>query len=327
MERERGIGRLAAFVLGCAAIAALVVYAGAGSVLHTIAALRPSGLALITALHAPVLAAMGIAWWCIGRRAPGAAVGKFVAARFVRDAVSEVLPFSQLGGFALGVRALSLTGVSALCGGISMFADLVVEFVAKLPYALAGLMVLLALEPHSPLVSPLAAGLALAVIGLAGAVLLRHRLGDLLLDRAAGLARRWNRAVRMDEARGVAAQMFAVDGRLPSAFLIHVACWFFGAFETWITLRLMGVPATPAEALVIDSLVSALRTFAFMVPGAVGVQEGSYVLIAALFGIGPAAAMALSLARRARELLLGIPGLTTWQILEARAARAQEPAE
>ena len=325
MERTRRLGRLAAFVLGCAAIAVLVVHAGAGSVLRTVEALRPSGLALITALHAPVLAAMGLAWWCIGRRAPGATAGKFIAARFVRDAVAEVLPFSQLGGFALGVRALSLAGVTALRGGLSMFADLVAEFAAKLPYVLAGIVVLLALEPRSPLVAPLAAGLALAVCGLVAAIVLRRRLGSLLLDKAARLARR--RAAQFEDARQVAAQVFAIDGRLPSAFLIHVACWFFGAFETWITLRLMGVPVTIAEALVIDSLVSALRTFAFMVPGAVGVQEGSYILIAALFGIAPAAALALSLARRARELLLGIPGLTTWQVLEARAARSRAPAE
>jgi hypothetical protein len=39
------------------------------------------------------------------------------------------------------------------------------------------------------------------------------------------------------------------------------------------------------------------------------VQEGGYLLLAPLAGLPPDAALALSLAKRARELLLGVPGL------------------
>ena len=60
-----------------------------------------------------------------------------------------------------------------------------------------------------------------------------------------------------------------------------------------------------ARALVIDGVVSGLRTFVFMVPAAAGVQEASYVLACAAVGITPAAAVAASLARRARDLTLG----------------------
>jgi hypothetical protein len=51
--------------------------------------------------------------------------------------------------------------------------------------------------------------------------------------------------------------------------------------------------------------VAGLRTFVFMVPAAAGVQEASYVLACAVFGIAPAAAVAASFARRARDLTLG----------------------
>ena len=60
-----------------------------------------------------------------------------------------------------------------------------------------------------------------------------------------------------------------------------------------------------ARALVLDSVVAGLRTFVFMVPAAAGVQEASYVLACAVFGMSPAAAVAGSLARRARDLALG----------------------
>jgi hypothetical protein len=43
-----------------------------------------------------------------------------------------------------------------------------------------------------------------------------------------------------------------------------------------------------------------------MIPAAAGMQEVSYMLAAAVFGIPPAAAIAASFARRARDLALGV---------------------
>jgi hypothetical protein len=51
------------------------------------------------------------------------------------------------------------------------------------------------------------------------------------------------------------------------------------------------------------------------------VQEGGYLLLAPLAGLPPDAALALSLAKRARELLLGAPGLL-YLHLSSRAAAA-----
>ncbi len=70
--------------------------------------------------------------------------------------------------------------------------------------------------------------------------------------------------------------------------------------------------------IAIEALVYALRTIAFAVPSAIGVQEGGYVLIGAIFGLGPDAALALSLLKRARELALGLPALMVWQFLETQ---------
>jgi len=71
-----------------------------------------------------------------------------------------------------------------------------------------------------------------------------------------------------------------------------------------------------AEALVIESLLHAVRGAAFAVPGALGAQEGGLVLLCAMFGIPPEQAIALSLVKRAADLVLGVPGLLGWQMLE-----------
>jgi uncharacterized membrane protein YbhN (UPF0104 family) len=68
-------------------------------------------------------------------------------------------------------------------------------------------------------------------------------------------------------------------------------------------------PVSWFNALLLESLGQAIRGAAFAIPGALGVQEGGYLLLAPLAGLPPDTALALSLAKRAREMLLGIPGL------------------
>ena len=63
----------------------------------------------------------------------------------------------------------------------------------------------------------------------------------------------------------------------------------------------------------------------FFVPGALGVQEGGYLLICAMFGVSAPSALALSLIRRIRELALGVPGLLLWHRMEG-GRTAHKPA-
>jgi uncharacterized membrane protein YbhN (UPF0104 family) len=69
--------------------------------------------------------------------------------------------------------------------------------------------------------------------------------------------------------------------------------------------------------MILERATLAIRGAAFLVPGAVGVQEGGYILLGNLLGIPSEMALALSLVRRVRELALGIPGLITWHLIEA----------
>src|SRR5262249_22059905 len=62
-----------------------------------------------------------------------------------------------------------------------------------------------------------------------------------------------------------------------------------------------------------------------VVPGALGVQEGGYLALGRLLGFDPETSLALSLSKRARELLLGMPGLVAWQ-LDASRREAGLPA-
>ncbi len=70
--------------------------------------------------------------------------------------------------------------------------------------------------------------------------------------------------------------------------------------------------------MLLESLILAVRASAFFVPGALGVQEGAFVLLGAVIGLSPEVALALSLIKRFRELVIGVPALLVWQFAEGR---------
>ena len=85
------------------------------------------------------------------------------------------------------------------------------------------------------------------------------------------------------------------------SFVLHLGCWIGSAVEIWLALRIARAPLSFGAVLVIESLLHAIRSAAFLVPQAVGVQEGAYILIGAGFGLSPEMALALSLLKRARD--------------------------
>jgi uncharacterized membrane protein YbhN (UPF0104 family) len=85
-----------------------------------------------------------------------------------------------------------------------------------------------------------------------------------------------------------------------------------GCSETWFALRWLGHPVGFSDALVLESLTQAAKSVFFMVPSALGVQEAGLIGVGLLLGLGPDVALALSLAKRMREVLFGLPSLLAW---------------
>ena len=119
----------------------------------------------------------------------------------------------------------------------------------------------------------------------------------------------------LDEALG---RVYRSRGPLFLAALHHLTAWSLGAGEVMIAAWALGYHLDLGQSYVIESLAQAIRSAAFFVPGAVGVQEGGFVVLAGLFGVPPDAALSISLTKRVRELALGLPGLAAWQWLELR---------
>ena len=112
--------------------------------------------------------------------------------------------------------------------------------------------------------------------------------------------------------------LYRRPGRISASFLIHLAAWILAGAGTWVALQFIGHPLPLSQAIVIESLVFALRSAAFIVPWGAGIQEGGYVVVGAVFGLPPEAALAISLLKRARDLVLGVPAAAAWQLLEGQ---------
>jgi uncharacterized membrane protein YbhN (UPF0104 family) len=138
------------------------------------------------------------------------------------------------------------------------------------------------------------------------------------------LARRLNGffpGLSVDAVYGLHRELMRLHGdgsAVAKAASLHMLAWLLGTGETWLALTAMGRPTSLAEAFVIESLGMAARSAGFVVPGALGVQEAGFIVVCALFGISPDAAIALSMVKRARELTVGIPGLFAWQWSEGK---------
>ncbi len=321
---------LLAAIAGLALTTILVFVFGVSAVWQAIATLGWAGFTLITTIHLGLIGLMGLAWWLLGRGRQDARWPRFVWGRLIRDSASEALPLSQVGGFVLGARAATLAGVASAFAAASTVVDVSAELVGQLLYTLMGLALLAALQPSNALLLPVLGGLVV-MAGLAGGFYAMQARGAGFVE---ALGRRLaQQFLGRDIANlgSVKTEIQRVHARRAIVWLacfVHFFTWVLAGLETWLTLRLMGVHMALSAALIIDSLLYALRSAAFFVPNALGVQEGGLILLGGMFGVDADAALALSLLKRGRDLVIGVPALLTWQMLEGqRGLKAQRKAD
>ncbi|MBV9736419.1 MAG: flippase-like domain-containing protein [Acidisphaera sp.] len=281
------------------------------------------GFALLAVWQAVLFGVLGFAWHAV--LPSGTAPVRLAAwARMVRDAAGTCLPFSQMGAFLFGARALSLHGVSWTRAAASTVVDVTAEFLGQIGFAALGLAVLLGRVPDSALTRPLAAGLGLALAAAAGFVGAQLGAGRAFRLLARRIAAGWvhGAVLHVDALQSELAGLYRRGPRLALAVGLHGLAWIGTGAGTWIAYRLLGADIDLSVGLAVEGLTDALLGVAFLVPGYAGVQEAGYATIGAIFGLPPELSLGVSLLRRARDLALGVPILLSWQLLEARRVGA-----
>jgi len=190
---------------------------------------------------------------------------------------------------------------------------------AQLGYTAVGLALLFQLHPDANLIYPVAIGIAAGIVAILAFVLLQRRGAAFIERMSQRLAATWlpGTAARARPLQDALDAIYEHRGGLVTGFVLHMTGWFANALEAWLALHFMGVHLGIGPIIAIESLLYAIRSVAFAVPNAVGVQEGAYVMLGGLFGLPPDTALALSLMKRGRDLVIGIPALLAWQAMES----------
>jgi len=306
----RGLLGLAA---GCAGLAWIVAGAGVGAIGHALA--RGGGaLPAMALVHLGQLFLSALAWRT-GLGPPCLSRMKMFAVRWVREGVNALLPVAQIGGQVAGARLLAAAGMTQARAVAGTILDLTLEAASQLAFTILGVALLFNMRTDRHWLPWIAGGLVALALGVTGFVIAQRAGLMRLAERAAAmLARRWPAAGSWKLA-GLHAELMRLQRRhraLLIATVLHTIGWSLGAVEVWVALRWIGRDASIPDAFVIESLGMAARSVGFAVPGAVGVQEGGFVLVAGLLGIPATDALALSMLKRIREVLIGLPALVVY---------------
>ena len=302
----------------------LIGWFGFGRVIAGVRRVGVDDFALIVGWQLVLFVVLGLAWDAIVPPREGRRPWVFVWGRMVRDASANCLPFSQVGGFVFGTRAATLHGVTWSLATASTVVDVTAEFLAQLAFTGIGLAILLARAPGSSLAVPLEVGLGLAVMAGVALIWLQQGAAPLFAKLGQRIAGRWFTDAQ-DRVQVLQAELSLIYGhgwRLALGFTGHLMGWLGTGVAGWITYRALGVPIDFDDALAIEALLSAAAAAAFLVPVNAGVQEAGYAALGAIFGVPPELSLGVSLIRRARDLVVGVPILLLWQLVEVRRLRA-----
>jgi putative membrane protein len=326
--------------IGTALFIALLAWQGLGSVTGALAA-AGWGLVLVAAFHVVPLALDAAAIAVLFRKDEGVDQRDALLARWSGESVNSLLPAGQIGGPVAMVRQLNQRGMAMRDAAAAITVSTTLQAVAQIVFAVFGIVLFSAYAANgAPGDLGVAALIATAVLaGLIGLFYLAQRRG--LFGRVLRLAskvfgkRDWSSlATRADAVDAAVKSLYNQRGRVVASFAISLVGWLVGTVEVWLALRFLGHPVGWIDALLLESIGQAIRGAAFAIPGSLGVQEGGYLLLAPLVGLPPEAALALSLAKRAREILLGLPGLLylhfserSWQRRRAVSVPAVEIAD
>jgi putative membrane protein len=315
---------VAAWFVGFAALVGLMAWSGADLVVQAVASVGV-GVCLVVLVRVATVSVAGAGWWMLFSPSTRPPLRICVLLRIVREAANTLLPMAQVGGDLIGARLLTFWGVRGPLAAANIIVDILMQAATQFQFAVIGLVTLIFLVGDGTVARSAATGLAIAAVALCGFYLAQRRSGQrifaFVLGRLAG-DRKWQVHGTVDQVYQNLAVIYADRQRLFASGAVHLVGWVIGLLEVYVALALMGHPINLGEALVIESLIHAVRGAAFAIPGALGAQEGGIVVLCAIFGIPADQALALSLLKRVADLAVGIPGLLAWQVLEGGRLRA-----
>jgi putative membrane protein len=314
--------RLLGLLIGVAVLAWLVAHAN----LAELTGVFPRigwGFFGILAVRLTTILLNATSWRCLvpPRERPNFAI--FVLLRWITEAINATLPAAQIGGDVVRARLLQQRIAAPAHGAASVAVDFSVTIAAEILFTVLGFVLLAWLGGRADWWPLIACAVLLPLFAwFSWELLVSRRLLTALQRRLLRFGRR--RLAAWLQSLDAALQLVA--GRrtaMAMSLALHLLTFFCHAFETWLTLSLMGAPTSFPAAIMLESISFAARSAAFLIPSGWGAQEATLVALAAVAGLSPDDALALGLVKRAREFAVGLPGLAAWAVVERRGRAKQ----
>jgi putative membrane protein len=241
----------------------------------------------------------------------------------VREAIDRLLPVASVGGGFAGVRLVGWRGIPAAAAAATVATEIVLTMFALYVMSATGLYLLAEVGASEQTLRHVLIALVLSLPAPVGSALLLR--SGAVFGRLEGFLRPMVGVTALSEgAAALDRELRACLSRgrsLAFAGILQLVGLFSGAFEVWFALRLFGHPIDVRGAVMMEGLMQAMRHIAFIVPAGLGVQEAGLVLFGHVLGISTELALAVSMAKRLREVLCGVPALISWQLWEAARLR------
>ena len=311
-------------------VAALVGFLGAlWLVWHSnpavvLSLMRTAGVGLVLAglVHVLPMLANAKDWQTLIIDVRRPSVASMLHLVWIRESVNSMLPVARIGGEIVSYRLMRRWGLGASVATASLVVDMQLTLISQMMFALVGIGFLLTHAASNTL--HLAGDLAWGVVALTPVLVLFA-----LVQHASPFERLTRLLNRMTSGHFTAlvGESAQIDQTIKSIWrhrgvvLRYLFFWqplqnAATALEILLALQFMGTRISFAEAVVIESLIQAISSTAFFVPGGLGVQEGGFVLIGGALGLDAPTSLALAGARRIRDLIIFTPGLVAWQFAE-----------
>jgi len=280
------------------------------------------GILAVVAFHGIQVLCSALGWWVIAEPTPPhQQLRTYVLLRWIREAVNNLLPLAQIGGEVVAWRLLRQRGAklpNAIAGTV---ADLTLEMVTQALFTLLGVVLLLMSVGDRSMAAAVSGALLVASMLLAALfAALRFGLAEFIENALLRVGRwmGWAGVAHVEGLNQALMGCYRQPAGVARSVLWHMLSWLLGGLEVCLALHFLGADVSIETGLVIESLGQAAKALGFAVPGALGVQEGGYVIVCRAFGLPADLAIALSLIKRLREVVLGVPALILWQHCETR---------
>ena len=266
-------------------------------------------LVVIAAYHAVPLMCDVLGWRLLFARQP--ALGRLLRIRWIGEAANGLLPVPHLGE-VLRVKLSWDEGSDLTDSAASVMADVTLGLLTQVLFIATGLVLFSLRQGAGTLYRSLAVTAVLMFFAVGFYAAQRSRLfsrAAQALGRGTGSAWHLFNAAGIRRVEDALRRVYGQISTIIAALLWRLASWFAGAGEIWLVSHCLGGPLDFGDAVALESLRQGARAAAFIIPGGLGVQDGTLMILTAQLGFGAELGLVISLVKRLRELALGLPAL------------------